>query len=133
MKVRCVSVKLQTADLEILGAYPEASNFFSISTGKEYVVFGMSFYFRKQGRGCFVQILSDHNHLIDVPIKLFEVIDDRSSRYWCIKSDADGNVFLWPESFFKEFYHDDLSEDIDFVVNDFNRVKEKIVNEFEPI
>lgn len=131
MKLNCVSQKLQIIDLEILGEYPEKKNHFFITTGKEYVVFGLSFYSNRYGKGCFVQILSDHNHLIDVPIKLFKITDNRSSRYWNIKINENGDMFLWPASFFEEFYHDDLSEGIDHIVKDFDLVKDKILTEFD--
>jgi hypothetical protein len=41
------------------------------------------------------------------------------------------SVVLWPSSFFKDFYHDDLFEGRTDVVEDFKRIRALIEGEFE--
>ena len=130
MKIKCISVKLNEDQLFVLGKYSSAKNHFSISLGEEYVVFGLTFEFNEFGNGCFVQILSNNNHLVHVPITLFDIIDERMSKYWELKKFPGGNIAIWPPTLYKEFYHDDLSEDVPEVVEDFKRIKEQILSEF---
>lgn len=130
MKIKCVSVSLNEDQLYVLGKHANVKNNFSLSVGKEYVVFGLTFEFLESGNGCFVQILSDSNHLVHVPIILFEIIDNRMSKFWELKNFPDGNVAIWPPTLYREFYHDDLSEDTIEVTEDFKRVKEQILGEF---
>ncbi|MNE57959.1 hypothetical protein D3C80_1529570 [compost metagenome] len=131
MKVNCNSLKLEADNISILGQNAQAKNNFSITIGQTYTVFGLTFSFGGFGSGCFVQILSDNNHLIDVPIVLFETVDNRLSKYWEFKSYPDGGITLWPPSFYKDYYHDDLSEDIPEVVEDFKKVRELLINEYD--
>ena len=130
MKIKCIKEKLDDDQLSILGEYAHAKNSFSISADKEYIVFGLTFEFGDLGHGCFVQILSDNNHLMHVPMVQFVTTDDRVSKYWEIKSYSDGGVTLWPPSMYREFYHDDLTEDVIDVIEDFKRVKQQILSEF---
>lgn len=130
MKIKSISLKLNETELHILGKHPSAKNHFHITVGKEYTVFGLTFEFNEFGNGCFVQIISDYNHLLHVPIALFEIIDSRISKYWEIRQFKQGGITMWPPSMYKEFYHDDLSEDVPEIIDDFKKVKEQILFEF---
>ncbi|WP_316812829.1 hypothetical protein [Pedobacter heparinus] len=130
MKIKCIAIKLEKDQLILLGKYGNAKNHFSVSIGKEYIVFGLTFRFEEFGSGCFVEILSDNNHLIQVPILLFNMIDPRPSKHWEIKQFSEKLITFWPPSMYKDFYHDDLSEDVPDVVEDFLEVKKKILFEF---
>ncbi len=44
----------------------------------------------------------------------------------------DGAITLWPPSFYKEFYHDHLSEGVPEVVHDFERIYSLLSAEYEP-
>ncbi|RKR84189.1 hypothetical protein BDD43_4416 [Mucilaginibacter gracilis] len=131
MKVRCNSVKISDSNLHTLGKNAAAKNHFNITIGKEYVVFGLIFGFDDWGCGCFAQILSDYDHLIQVPIILFDIVDNRISNYWDLRKSVDGNITLWPSSFYLEYYHDDLFEEVPDIVADFKKVKQSIITEFE--
>ena len=52
------------------------------------------------------------------------------SKFWELRKFPSGNIAIWPPTLYREFYHDDLSEDIIEVVEDFKRVKEQILGEF---
>jgi hypothetical protein len=97
---------------------------FHLSVGRQYVVFGIQFANASalHGTGTWLHLLSDHGHLSWAPISLFEIVDARVSKHWRIRVDEYG-VRLWPESFFRDFYHDDLSEDVPAVVEDFEKVR----------
>ena len=131
MKVKCILEKVTQNQISVLGKNPDRKNDFGITVDKEYIVFGLTFYFDGWGNGCFVQIITDNDHLIQVPILLFEVVDNRMSSLWEFKLFSSGTIAMWPPSFYAEFYHDDLFEEIPEIVKDFNKVKHKIMTEFE--
>ncbi|MEM7086259.1 MAG: hypothetical protein AAF489_08765 [Bacteroidota bacterium] len=87
----------------------------------EYLVYGLTF----TPNSNYAQIYHNNN-LISVPMSLFEIIDDRVSKYWVIKQNEEGTIFLWPEEFFKEYFHDDLSEGVSEIVRTFKNVQEKM-------
>lgn len=119
MKIKCIQLKLNDSQCSILGKNPSAKNSFYLTLNREYAVFGLTFKNGEFGNGCFVEILSDHSHLISVPLILFEIVDHSISKYWMIKLFPEGTITMWPPSMYREFYHDDLSEDVVEVVEDF--------------
>jgi hypothetical protein len=76
-----------------------------------------------------VDIASDSGYLYPVPLCLFEVIDGRVSQHWQVRQYEDGDLTLWPPSFYREYYHDDLIEGVPEVVDDFRRVRIQIEDE----
>jgi hypothetical protein len=76
------------------------------------------------GRGAWVEVLMEPDipTLIPAPLCLFEIVDPRVSRYWEIHVSDEGMVRLWPPSFYREYYHDDLSDRAPEIVKDFWRV-----------
>jgi hypothetical protein len=133
MRVKCISQKLDEDQNYKLYRNSKAKEYSHITLGKEYPVFGLSFLFDSEGNGCFVQILSDYDHLLSIPIALFEIIDKRMSVFWEFKRFNDDCLTLWPSSFYRDYYHDDLFEGVPDIVADFYNVKLKILNEFPPI
>jgi hypothetical protein len=93
--------------------------------GTEYLVLGLTFEFNSSfnGTGPYADIQEDSGHLIRVPLCLFEVTDDRPSKYWRLKIWDDTTVTLRPPSFFAEYY-DDLFEGVPEVVQDFNSMRQ---------
>ncbi|MFC4815679.1 hypothetical protein [Flavobacterium sp. GCM10023249] len=76
----------------------------------------------------YVQIYLD-NKLISIPVELFEIIDSRVSKYWLV-SYANSTTRLWPNEFYKEYFHDDLFEEVPEVLSQFSEVKNKLESEF---
>ena len=48
---------------------------------------------------------------------------------WELKVDENKNIRLWPPSFYRMYYRDDLSENVPEIVEDFQRVKALIEKE----
>lgn len=133
MKVKCVGTRLSDDQERQLGYTPSPPKIdYQIVPGKEYLVLGISFLLptRPHGGGAQYQILSDFGGCRIIPACLFEVVDDRCSRYWRVRQDSDGAVLLWPEEFFTDFFHDDLSEGFTGAVDMFNRVVDRLTHEF---
>lgn len=99
---------------------------FNLKLGQEYVVYGISFL----GGAPWVEIVGESNtYVYSVPLCLFEITDGTVSKYWVARIDQDGDILMWPPSFYKAYYHDDLSEGILEVVKDFQRVQKLIMEE----
>ena len=132
MKVRCISTRLtseQQAQLRIThGKFTE----YQIIPGNTYLVLGITFMFpvEPHGGGIHYQILNDFGSYGSIPSHLFEIEDPRCSRYWIAKQHPDGDVVLWPEEFFAEFFHDDLSEGLAAPVAAFKVVVKRLKSEF---
>jgi hypothetical protein len=62
---------------------------------------------------------------------LFEILDPRPSAFWRVKKQNDVDLTLWPEEFYRKFFHDDLSEGIPEIVETFNQVVGRLRHEFE--
>lgn len=126
MIVRSVSTYPSEAQLQILGPgfYRERS--FGLVEGREYLVLGLIVDAASQsdGRGAWVDVLMEPEipTVISVPLCLFEIVDPRVSRHWEIRVSDEGMVRLWPSSFYREYYHSDLSDRDPEIVKDFWRV-----------
>ncbi|MDE3137295.1 MAG: hypothetical protein KGL59_12020 [Acidobacteriota bacterium] len=108
---------------------------FGIEPGEEYVVLGLTVDVgsRHMGLGPWVQIYT-RKHVVHaitfVPLCLFEVTDARVSQHWEVRFSEGGTaVTLWPPSFYRPYYHDDLSEDMPEAVADFERVVKLLEDE----
>jgi hypothetical protein len=132
MRVRCVSSR-PASDLGSGGggdAY--AAQDFHITEGQEYLVLGLQFEIRSKlfGTGAWVQLRTDYGRLGWAPLAAFEILDGRVSGTWEVRQWADGGVTLWPPSFYREFYHDDLSEGVPEIVEDLRQVEDRMQREF---
>jgi len=131
MVIKCISIKPNLAQKELL---PEAHRKadFHITEDKEYLVLGIRFLLDSSvGQCSMVEIVSDYGHLSAAPLFLFHVIDSRISKFWNLKVFNEFTITLWPEAFYREYFHDDLSENIEEVVNDFKKVKRLLEEEFD--
>ena len=109
MVIKCISIKPSLSQKELL---PKAylNSDFHITKDKEYLVLGISFMPDPSvGRLSMVEIVNDYNHLSRVPLFLFKIIHPKVSKYWEIKVLNEFIIALWPEPFYKEYFHDDLS------------------------
>ncbi len=132
MKVKCILEYPTDQQIERLGDF-YGKQAFGVTIGKEYVVLGVAFHINLPGFGTGVQIQfhDDDGNLAFAPLFLFEIIDGRPSRYWVAQFYEDGRFKIQPLSFYKEYYHDDLSEGREEVVEDFNRVRKLLEAESE--
>jgi hypothetical protein len=89
---------------------------YNVTIGRQYLVYGLQF---NEDGSKYIEHLSDSGNLSEAPIELFKIIDGKVSKYWQMKIWEDGNVTMWPPSFYKEYFHDDLSEGIEENVQDF--------------
>ena len=135
MIVRCKLSYPTEEQIAHLGPEFVRQQAFGIEPGEEYVVLALTVDFgsRHLGLGPWVRIYTRKHvaHIItSAPLCLFEVVDPRPSRYWELRAPEGATVAtLWPPSFYREYYHDDLSEDVPEVVADFERVVKLLEDE----
>lgn len=134
MKVKCISVFPTDQQIEKLGDFYRQQAF-GVTAGKEYVVLGIALHInlRHFGTGVQIQYLNDYGDIGHAPLFLFEITDGRPSKYWEARFYEDGSFEFQPLSFYKEYYHDDLSEGVDEIVEDFERVRVLLEAESENI
>lgn len=123
MKVRCISPYPTDRQIEKLGKFYKKQSF-GVSVGKEYLVLGITFLINSAlfGTGVIIDFHDDDGNVGNAPLFLFEITDRRSSKYWEAKFHDDGSFQLQPSSFYKENYHDLLSDGVEEVMEDFKRV-----------
>jgi len=125
MIVKCIAKYPSEDEMTYLGPKFFKERDFHVTIGREYIVFALTFLAEPDfaGRGLFVDIVTDFGHLVGVPLCLFSIIEGSASRYWEIREGKAGQITMWPQSFYREYYHDDLSEGVPEIVQDFNRVR----------
>jgi hypothetical protein len=134
MLVRCVATKLsgdQQSRLKMAG--PTTDHQFRV--GDIYLVLGITFMLPEEphGGGVQYQLLSDFGDLRIAPAFLFELKDRRCSKHWIARTDDDGAMLLWPEEFFAQYFHDDLSEGVPEVKAVFEQVVKRMRSEAEEV
>jgi hypothetical protein len=131
MKVRCLARELseeQRVQLRTTNLIE-----YQLVVGRSYLVLGITMMTAGEphGGGAHYQILNDYGAIRSIPSLLFEIEDVRCSRFWVAKSRENGALLLWPEEFFIEYFHDDLSEGIQETVEIFKAVVNRMSAEFE--
>lgn len=111
MKIRCLKSH-PTGDENVAFGY-ECANCvgFELTVDKEYVVLGISFLSASTlNKGATFLLKDDYGRCAFVPIFLLEISDSIPSKYWRVKKGIDGDILIWPEEFFSDYFFDDLSD-----------------------
>ncbi|WP_032916376.1 hypothetical protein [Leptospira santarosai] len=103
MKVRCIKLKTEkTYQIEHVPNWMSES----MKVGDEYIVFGLEFDLDMLS----IYIFYDERHVVQVPMELFEIIDEKVSSKWKAKLWEDGRFTLWPEMFYEEDFFENFSD-----------------------
>jgi hypothetical protein len=78
-----------------------------------------------------LEIKDDADDCVSAPLCLFEIIDSRPSKFWVAKKVNNFELLLWPKEFYKDFFHDHLSDGEHSVVQIFRRVVDQLESEFQ--
>src|SRR5882672_7259457 len=101
MKVRYVRASIINPDKEIVNS--DMSEYLPV--GSIFWVYGISF-----SHGITYLYIFNENHLFEVPLQLFEIIDNSVSALWTFKLRENGDVTLWPELFYRAGFLENLAE-----------------------
>lgn len=125
MKVQCVVDRPDAEATEALVSakmYVPGRMTYGVKIGREYLVYGLHLWRSIP----FVYVLTSTEvtiHLTNVPLSLFEVTDERVSRFWKVRHWPDGDVTLWPTSLYQDYYIEDLFDGKEVIVQDFQRLR----------
>jgi hypothetical protein len=128
MKVNCIATKLTEQQKKQLGLEITLNPQYPFIIGTTYTVLALS---SKVGLNAGTILQIPGRYIIPAPLCLFEIVDERPSIYWKIKKRSDYELSLWPEEFYQEYFHDDLSEGVPEVVAIYNQVVERLEKEFD--
>ncbi|EPS8495175.1 hypothetical protein ACVH8U_004141 [Yersinia enterocolitica] len=130
MKVTCTATRLSSHHKQVMGLEADEEPNYPFVVGETYTVLGIhtqaGYY-----AGTMLHMPSPGGYIIPTPLCLFEVIDDRPSRYWRIQKYDDYHITLWPEEFYQEYFHDDLSDGVPEVIEIYNSVVKRLEKEFD--
>src|SRR3990170_5825961 len=108
MLVKCVAT-LPDEDQakKLTGSYWPGKQVFDIAVGHEYIVFGMTII---NGEPWVDIEKKGSEYIVPVPLCLFQIVNGQVPSLWEV-SIRDGDLLLWPSSFYKDtYYHDKLSD-----------------------
>lgn len=132
MIVKCIAKKLSKEQEDLLRAKKDIDSSGRLTIGKCYVVLGLTYINSEHiGNMVVVYLMDDPKTLTSFPLCLFEIVDDRLSKYWTVRDDFP-HLDLWPEEFHEPYFHDLLSDDVEEVVEKFNKLVIKMHDEFAP-
>lgn len=130
MKVICKAISLTDKQRRVL-QLPEWENpTYEFTIGKEYVVLGLTARSERYN-GAVIQVNDDAGRCVFVPFCIFNVTDERSSSLWKAKQLNEFSLALWPEEFYQEYFHDDLSNGVPEVMEIYKQVVKRLENEFD--
>jgi len=92
MKVKCIKTSIKNNSPRIINRDVEGY----LTVGDIFFVYGLRF----DGAITYIY-LYEGEHLIEVPLELFEIIDNRVEKSWIIKYNIDGDCTFWPELFYE--------------------------------
>jgi hypothetical protein len=96
-----------------------------LAIDREYVVLGLSFI----NGDVVADLAADGDHILPVSLRDLEIVNPRPSLLWEATFSDDGIFRLWPQSFYKPFYHSDLADGDAEVLSDFATVCELLYRE----
>lgn len=128
MKVICLENKLSKDQKKQLGIVEENDFEYPFDIGRTYTVLGMSNNLDQSGT---IILDMPYFYVFPTPLCLFNIVDDRPSNYWKIKKISEYELTLWPEEFYQEYFHDDLSDGVPEVVILYKQVVERLEKEFD--
>jgi hypothetical protein len=125
MKVTCIQDRLINDQKLKLGIATENDFKYPFEIGETYTVLGITC---RMGQTI---LEMPYFYIFPAPMCLFAITDERPSSYWKIKKIDENKISLWPEEFYQEYFHDDLSDGIPEVISIYKQVVRKLEEEFD--
>lgn len=127
MKIRCIAntgASLPESYIDPMRGYTKELEF-PLTVGKEYIVYAL---YTRQGKIWYY--ICDENYTyypMQNPAPLFEVVDDRVSKYWRVKLSPNGLLEIAFEEWFADpYFYDKLTDQEEAEVLIFEKVKERM-------
>lgn len=138
MIIKCISIYPSEEQIQrFLGPGLWRNREFGVVIGREYLVLGLTVNgaLQKTGNGAWVDILMEPEvpTVIPVPLCLFEIVDARVSRFWELRLSDEGSITLWPPSFYRQSFLENVSDRVPDAVEEFWKVQARIASETNQI
>jgi hypothetical protein len=130
MKVVCKDNTLSGEEKLARGFETQGTMRYDLTVGKEYLVLGINFLQARWNNGVSFLLRDDFGRCAFVPLALTEVADPRASAFWRARTRNDGSLSLWPEEFFSDYFHDELSNGDQKAAEAFKRAYRQLDEEF---
>ncbi len=115
MKIKCVKNKIDAkSHYSILNK--DMSDYLTI--GKTFWVYGLRF-----SEHCNYVYIYNEEHLVEVPMEMFEIVDSKVSVEWIVKAQGVQEVMLWPNLFYIDDFLENFAEREMKERNEFNKLK----------
>ena len=101
MKVRCIKTSIDRPNRYITNCDMDEY----LSVGSLFWVYGIRFF-----KSIVYIYIFDNEHLFEVPLELFECLDNKTSNEWKIKVWNAEEVTLWPDLFYEDGFFENFSE-----------------------
>jgi len=130
MKVKCIATSLNEEQIKLCTERQLGHSWCSLVVGEIYPVFGLTASPHYYGGLSYeVEHGLGAEYIVGVPFCLFEIVDDRPSKYWKAKRISETTLALWPEEFYAEYFHDDLSNHFPEALENFRKLKKILESE----
>jgi hypothetical protein len=101
MKIKCIKASVDDPNKDITNG--DMREYLIIGT--LFFAFGIRFF-----KSITYVYIFDGNHLFEVPIELFEVVDNKVSNEWSIRVWENGEITLWPDLFYQDGFLENFAE-----------------------
>ena len=101
MVVQCVKASVTDNNPYILNGNSQEW----MKVGDEYVVYGV----RVSSESNYFMIFNG-DHLVEVPLQKFEIIEGTVSPLWVVQSDELNGITFWPKLFYEDNFFENFSE-----------------------
>lgn len=104
MKAICIAIQLSDEQRKAWGAHEVLNPAFQMTLRKEYLVFGVAFFYKSiiYGTVTLFEVEDDAGRCISTPSGLFQITDPRPSKWWIARQDEE-SFQLWPDEFYTVF------------------------------
>ena len=132
MRVKCLARELTNEQRKGTDAPALFKPRYQVTIDKIYLVLGISFFVRSSvfGNCCLFTIQDDAGRPVSIPSVMVEITDDRISRFWLAKACDELGLTLWPQEFYKDFFHDRVTDGKQDELGIFKAVIGKLEAEF---
>jgi hypothetical protein len=132
MKVKCISTGLSDEQKKKMRKTDNYNSDWETRfiAGTEYIVLGVNYIVNEFWTTILYELRDETGICLSVPACLFEIIDPRPSVFWRARHNFP-NFTLWPPEFYREFFHDDLSEEKPEIRKVFDIVVDRLTYEFD--
>ena len=107
MKVKCIKTQLENN----YGTYKAKDTFDDVmDIGDEFFVYGLEFDSKYHNAGVYIYLYPKMDHLVWIPLELFEIIDNKIPDCWEIEQYPNNNIAFYADILLQDDFLENFSE-----------------------